>query len=201
VENAQNCFSLSFFWQWAVLFLFNLIEALLHLVPFPIRSSLRISNLEGAMDKDKGIVETAIEAVKEFASEVSDAAKHAMEPSEPIKPGDKVVMMPVVSDGMMGESMMPSFVVIRRGKKASKASKKKAAPNTSGRITPTYDFPVPYYPMPSPKKKRKAKKAAKKTAPKKSKTATKTSKETPKKSAKSKVGKKTAKKSKKTSKR
>jgi hypothetical protein len=148
-----------------------------------------MSNLEGAVEKDKGIVETAIEVVKEFASEVSDAAKQAMEPSEPIKPRDEVVMMPLVSDGVMGESMMPSYVVIRRGKKASKASKKKTAPNTSGRITPTYDFPVPDYPMPSPKAKRKAK-----TASKKSKTATKPSKKTPKKSAKSKVGKKTAKK-------
>jgi hypothetical protein len=151
------------------------------------------------MDKDKGIVETAIEAVKEFASEVSDAAKHATEPAKPLKSGDRVVMMPVVSDGMMGESMLPSFVVIR-GKKTPKASKKKAAPSTSGRITPTYDFPVPDYPMPLPKKKRKAKKAVNKTAPKKSKAPKKTSKKA-KKAARSKVGKKATKKSKKKSKR
>jgi hypothetical protein len=126
---------------------------------------------------------TAIEAVKEFASEVSDAAKQATEPAKPLKSGDRVVMLPVVSDGMMGESMMPSFVVIR-GKKTPKASKKKAIPSTSGRITPTYDFPVPDYPMPLPKKKRKARKAIKKSAPKKSKAAKKTSKKATKKSKK-----------------
>jgi hypothetical protein len=45
-------------------------------------------------DKDNGIIEKTIESVEEFASEVKDAAKHMMDPPEPLKPGDEVVMMP-----------------------------------------------------------------------------------------------------------
>jgi len=74
---------------------------------------------------DKNLIEKAIEAVRDIAHTASEAAKNAMEP-EPIKPGDKVVLTPMVTDGMMGESMMPPFVVVRRQKKAPKKAKKPA---------------------------------------------------------------------------
>jgi len=113
------------------------------------------------MDDDKNLIEKTIDAVKHIAQVASDAAKHAMEP-EPLKPGDKVLMVPMVSDGMMGETMMPPFVIIPK-----KTARKKKTPNMSGRITPTYDFPAPKSKMPVKKK------AAKKTAKKKPKTAAK----------------------------
>ena len=70
----------------------------------------------------KASCETAIEAVKDLAHTASEAAKHAMEP-EPLKPGDKVVAVPMAADGMMGESMTPPFMVIRRKKIPKKTVK------------------------------------------------------------------------------
>jgi hypothetical protein len=129
------------------------------LTPLPNQPSLGISNLEGAMDDDKddkNFVEKTIEAVKEIAHVASEAAKHAMEP-EPIKRGDEVVVVPMVSDGMMGESMMPPFVVIRHKKKAPKTTATKAAKKTA---------------------KKTAKKSAKKNAAKKWKSPVKAAKKT-----------------------
>jgi hypothetical protein len=68
-------------------------------------------------DKDKGIIEKTIEAVEEFASEVSAAAKHVMDP-EPIKPGEQVVMLPSMNSGMFGEPVLPAFVIIPRRRKS-----------------------------------------------------------------------------------
>jgi hypothetical protein len=53
-------------------------------------------------DKDKGIIQKTIEAVEEFASEVKDAAKHMIDPPEPLKPWDEVVMMPMTDNGLFG---------------------------------------------------------------------------------------------------
>jgi hypothetical protein len=46
-------------------------------------------------DKDKSLIEKTIEAVRDIATIASDAAKKAMEP-EPLKPGEKVMMMPLM---------------------------------------------------------------------------------------------------------
>jgi hypothetical protein len=79
-------------------------------------------------DKDKGIIEKTIEAVEEFASEVKDTAKHMMDPPEPLKPGDEVVMTPSLDDGMFGPPTTPQFMVIHHPRKSSakKAPKKNA---------------------------------------------------------------------------
>jgi hypothetical protein len=87
-------------------------------------------------DKAKGIIEKTIEAVEEFASEVSDAAKHVMDPPDPLKPGDEVIMMPMADDGMFGPPMTPQFMVIHhrrksRAKKAAKKTSKAAAKKTA----------------------------------------------------------------------
>jgi hypothetical protein len=104
-------------------------------------------------DKDKGVIEKTIEAVEEFASEVKDAAKHMMDPPEPVKPGDEVVMMPQTDDGMFGTPSTPQFMVIhgRRKSRAKKAPKKTAKATTKKTA------------------KKSAKKAAKKVSPKKAK--------------------------------
>jgi hypothetical protein len=143
----------------------------------PNQPSLRISNLEGGMDDDKNLIEK-IETVKHIAQVATDAAKHAMEPPAPLKPGDKVVIMPMVTDGMMGDTMMSSFVVIPK-----KAAQKKKTPDMSGRITPTYDFPTPTSKMP-------VKKAAKKAAKPKTKSKTVAKKQTAKKFSKKSIAKK-----------
>jgi hypothetical protein len=100
--------------------------------------------------------------------------------------------MPATGTGIMGDSMMPPYVVI------PKEARKKKTPDTSGRITPTYDFPAPTSKMPVKKKtakksktvakKKTAKKSAKKKAAKKWKS--------PAKVAKKKTGKKAVKKKK-----
>ena len=83
---------------------------------------------------------------------------------------------------------------------ARKTPKKKAVmPNLSGRITPTYDFPVPDTPMPSPQKP-KAVKKAKKPANASAKAAKKSSKKAVKKSEAKKSVKTSPKKSKKAAK-
>ncbi len=80
---------------------------------------------------------------------------------------------------------------------ARKTPKTKAVmPSLSGRITPSYDFPVPDTPMPSPKKP-KAVKRAKKSAKKSAKAAKKSSKKAVKKSKAKKSVKTSPKKSKK----
>ena len=77
-------------------------------------------------DRDKSLIEKTIEAVKDIATIASDAAKKAMEP-EPLKPGEKVMMMPLMDSGLATEPMMPPFVVLpRRKSRAKTASKKKA---------------------------------------------------------------------------
>jgi hypothetical protein len=129
-------------------------------------------SMEGAMgyDKEKSIVEKTIETVKEMATSVTDAAKHAMEP-EPLKPGDQVVTMPLMDAGLMADPIMPPFVVIRRQKKtAPEKAVKRSAKKSAGPINST-------------KKKSSAKKIA-----------TKSTKKAAKKSA-AKKNKKTAKKS------
>jgi hypothetical protein len=86
------------------------------------------------MDDDKNIIEKAIEAVKDIAHVASEAAKHAMPEPEPIKPGDEVITTPMVTDGMMGETMMPPYVIIRRKKNTPKKTAKKAAKKTANKV-------------------------------------------------------------------
>jgi hypothetical protein len=147
-------------------------------------------------DKEKTIIEKFSDVVKGVLDTAATAATKAMEPDpDPEKvagTANEQVHMPEASD----PAAMPAPLI-----STPKASKKIAAPGMSGRITPTYDFPVPDFPMPSLKKKRKAavkkEKAIKETARKKSKAAKKTVRKSSKKSAKTTVGKTSAKKAKK----
>jgi hypothetical protein len=79
---------------------------------------------------DKSIVEKAVEAVKEFAATVSDAADKAMAPERP-KPGDEVVMMPMAAAGFTGETAVPPFVVVRKQRKAPRKFGEEAAKKTT----------------------------------------------------------------------
>ena len=145
-------------------------------------------------DKEKTIIEKVSDVVKGVWETASTAATKAMEPDpDPEKvagTANDQVYLPDASDAVT----MPARLI-----STSKASKKITAPNTSGRITPTYDFPVPDFPMPSLKKKRKAavknEEAVKKTARKKSKATNKTGKKS--KFAKTIAGKTAAKRAKK----
>jgi hypothetical protein len=126
---------------------------------------------------DKNLIEKTIEVVKEIAHTASEAAKHAMEP-EPIKPGDEVVYLPATGTGIMGDSMMPPFVVIPRRKKvprktaknltkkAAKKSAKKIATKSGKKSAAKKRKPPAKAAAP---KKTKGKKAVKKTKAKKSK--------------------------------
>jgi hypothetical protein len=87
---------------------------------------------------DKSLIEKTIEVVKEIAHAASEAAKHALEP-EPIKPGDEVVYLPATASSIMGDSVMPQYVVIPRGKtqktvkKGGKKMAKKSAKKTANK--------------------------------------------------------------------
>jgi hypothetical protein len=151
-------------------------------------------SLEGTMDdKDKSIFESVTDTIKNTIDIATEAAKRAMEP-EPIKVDEEVVMIPGPESADPMSPAPPMVAVVK------KKPRKKPAVNTSGRITPTYDIPVPDTPLPTPKKAaKKSSKTAKKTAKKavkKSKVKKAAKKSAPKKSAK-KTTKKTAKKSKK----
>jgi hypothetical protein len=141
---------------------------------------------EGAMDddKEKTIIEKLSDAVKGVVDIASAAATKAMEPpeSDPQKVAGTANEQVYIPDA----AAMPAPLFAE-----PKIPKKK--PNLSGRITPTYDFPVPDSPMPSPKQTKKAgvrKKTGKKatkaaTVPKKTgKKAVKKTKKAPKKAAK-----------------
>jgi hypothetical protein len=124
------------------------------------------------MDNEKGVIEKTIEAVEEFASEVKDAAKHMMDPPEPLKPGDEVVMLPMANDGMFGGPMTPQYMVIHHRKKRSKKAPKKTAKTAATKTA-----------------KKSAKKAVKKVSPKKAKKSKSAVKKTTKKAAKKKAKK------------
>ena len=118
-------------------------------------------------EDDKSFIEKAVDNVKHVVTTVTDAAKAALEP-EPLKPGETVVIVPPMADGLT--PAMPTYVVVPKKPRV----KKKA-----------------------PAKKAVAKKATKKSAKKSKKTApTKSAKKATKKSAK-KVAEKVAKKGKK----
>jgi hypothetical protein len=87
-------------------------------------------------DQDKSLIEKTIEAVKDIATIASDAAKKAMEPA--LKPGEKVMVMPLMDSGLATEPMMPPFVILPRRKSraktaltAKKAAKKPVAKKSS----------------------------------------------------------------------
>jgi hypothetical protein len=70
------------------------------------------------VDKDdKSIVEKTVEAVKGLAATIS---RKTAEP-EPMKPSDEVVVMPMATAGLMSETVVPPFVVVRRPRKSPKA--------------------------------------------------------------------------------
>jgi hypothetical protein len=112
--------------------------------------------------------------VEEFASEVKDTAKHMMDPPEPLKPGDEVVMMPSLDDGMFGPPMTPQFMVIHHPRKSTAKKVAKKAVKTAAKKTT---------------KKSTKKKTAKKSA-KKAKAKSAVNKKTVKRVAKKKMAKK-----------
>jgi hypothetical protein len=80
----------------------------------------------GDNDKDKSITKKTTEAVKDIATIASDAATKAMEP-EPIRPGDRIAMVPLLESGLMFTPVMPSFIVLPRRKSRAKTASKKTA--------------------------------------------------------------------------
>jgi hypothetical protein len=125
------------------------------------------------MDDDKDLIEKTIEAVKNIATSVTAAAKHAVEP-EPVKSGGgQVVFMPMAGDGFADPLMSPMpmvpVVIAKKKRKAKQGpamsppkakakrenkSAKKAAKMSAKRAK-------------SPKRKAFAKKTAKNIAKKK----------------------------------
>jgi hypothetical protein len=75
-------------------------------------------------DQDKSLIEKTIDAVKDVAANASAAAKKAMEP-EPLKPGERLVMVPLMDSGLATEPIMPPFVVLPRRKSRAKTASEK----------------------------------------------------------------------------
>jgi hypothetical protein len=141
-------------------------------------------------DKEKSLFDSFADTIKHTFDIATEAASKALEP-EPLKPGEEIVIVPTPPDPFVSDPAPPIVAIVK------KKSRKKTGVDTSGRITPNYDFPVPETPMKAAKKvsktpaKKSVRKAAKKVA-KKSKKATKKSitKKTAKKQGRSGVGKK-----------
>jgi hypothetical protein len=107
-------------------------------------------------DKEKSIFESVTDTIKNTIDIATEAAKKALEP-DPIKPDEEIVAIPSpLSIGDNFISPMPPIIAVVRKKRS-----KKSAVDTSGRITPAYDFPVPDTPLPT---KQTAKKASRKPA-------------------------------------
>jgi|ERR1700722_13013474 hypothetical protein len=75
-------------------------------------------------DQEKSLIDKTIDAVKDIATNASAAAKKAMEP-EPLKPGERLVMLPLMDSGLATEPMMPPFVILPRRKSRAKTASKK----------------------------------------------------------------------------
>ena len=121
-------------------------------------------------DQDKSLIEKTIEAVKDIAAIASDAAKKAMEP-EPLKPSERVMMVPLMDSGLATEPMMPTFIALPRRKSRAKTTSKKTVKKANKK--------------PAAKKSSRKKKAAKTWKPTTKVVAKKTSKKVAKKKTKS----------------
>ena len=78
------------------------------------------------MDKDKddrSIVGKTVDAVKEFAATVSEAAQKAIKP-EPVKSDDEPTLEPAAPTGFMDDAVTPATPVIIRTRKPGKSRAK-----------------------------------------------------------------------------
>jgi hypothetical protein len=94
--------------------------------------------LEVSMDADKddkSFVEKTVEVVKNIAANISEAAHKTAEP-EPVKSDDEVVMMPMATAGLVSETAVPPFVVIRKPPKKVRAKSAKTVENKAARRAP-----------------------------------------------------------------
>jgi hypothetical protein len=148
-------------------------------------------------DKEKSLFDSFADTIKHTFDIATEAASKALEP-EPLKPDEEIVIVPTSPDSFVSDPAPPIVAIVK------KKSRKKTGVDTSGRITPNYDFPVSETPMRSPRKaakkvsKKPVRKSVRKTAKKvarRSKMATKKSitKKTKKTQRRSGVGKKTKK--------
>jgi hypothetical protein len=144
-------------------------------------------------DKEKSLFDTVADTIKHTFDIAAEAASKALAP-EPLRPDEELVVVPTAPDAFVSEPSPPMVMVVK------KKLPKNSAGDTSGRITPDYDIPIPDTPMPSPKtvakvaSKKAAKKAPAKAAKKASKkTVKKPAKKTAKRSAKNSKAKSSAK--------
>jgi hypothetical protein len=142
-------------------------------------------------DKEKSIFESVTDTIKNTIDIATEAAKKALEP-EPIKPDEELVAIPApLSIGDDFISPMPPMIAVVKKKQS-----RKSAIDTSGRITPAYDFPVPNTPLPTKNTAKKAKRKPAKTTAKKAVTKSKARKAAKKSTSKTSAKKKAAKKTK-----
>ena len=144
--------------------------------------------------EDKSLFQKAIETVKDVASSVTEVVTSAppSQRTEAAPPEENFDAPPMTAEEIAQHAAADTQPVLP----AKAPRKKPASQNLSGRITPTYDIPVPDTLMPKKRKAVKTKKSAPKKSAKKSskKSAKKSTKKATKKAVK-KVTKKTAKKS------
>ena len=128
-------------------------------------------------DKEKSLLDSFADTIKHTFDIATEAASKALEP-EPLKSDEELVVVPTPSDEFVSDPAAPVVAIAR------KKPRKKTGVDTSGRITPDYDFPAPETPMPSPRKaaNKASKKPAKKSIPKVAKKVAKKSKKAAKKS-------------------
>ena len=79
---------------------------------------------------DRSIVGKTMDAVKEFAATVSEAAQKAAKP-EPVKSDEEITVMPAAPTGFMDDAVPPTPVVIRRRKRLPKKSQSRATKRTA----------------------------------------------------------------------
>jgi hypothetical protein len=136
-------------------------------------------------DKEKSLFDSVADTIKHTFDIAAEAASKALEP-EPLNPDEELVIVPTPPDPFASDPVPPIVAIVK------KKPRRKTGVDTSGRITPDYDFPVPETPMPPPRKaaKKVSKKPAKKSVRKAAKKVAKKSKKAPKKSNSKKTAKK-----------
>jgi hypothetical protein len=116
---------------------------------------------------DRSIVGKTVDAVKEFAATVSEAAHKAVNP-EPVKSEDEIKVVPAAptGTGFMDDAVPPTPVVIRRRKRLAKKSQSRAT-KTAKKVKWSKKAKKSAAKLKSPSVRKKATKKAKTSSSKK----------------------------------
>lgn len=85
-----------------------------------------------ARAKEKSVVGKAVDAVKQLAATVSEAAHKAIEP-RPAPSDDEVIVVPAAPTGFMDEAVTPQPIVVRKRRKPRQITRSARSSRTTAK--------------------------------------------------------------------